>query len=89
MAAAGLTRTIPRRKEMAYITITINAEAGSTTLQERVLPSDLESEFFCTHLVDRLRWAVEDAFRPRTSAQLQQPQRLSAGASTAESVLPL
>jgi hypothetical protein len=45
---------------MAYISITANKDEGSTTLQERVLSSDLESELFCTHLVERLRWAVED-----------------------------
>jgi len=50
---------------MAYISITANKVTankaeGSTTLQERVLSSDLESELFCTHLVERLRWAVED-----------------------------
>jgi len=48
---------------MAYITIKTDADEGSMTLQEEVLPSDLESEFFCTHLVERLRWAVEDAHR--------------------------
>jgi hypothetical protein len=48
---------------MAYITIKTNTDEGSMTLQEEVLPSDLESEFFCTHLVERLRWAVEDAHR--------------------------
>ena len=30
-------------------------------LTERIQPADMESEFFCTHLVERLRWAVEDA----------------------------
>ena len=52
---------------MAYITIKTDADEGSMTLQEEVLPSDLESEFFCTHLVERLRWAVEDADRARSS----------------------
>ena len=45
---------------MAYISIKTNEDEGSMTFQERVLSSDLESEFFCTHLVERLRWAVED-----------------------------
>jgi hypothetical protein len=45
---------------MAYITIKTTTQ-GSMTLQERVLPSDMQSEFFCAHLVERLRWAVEDA----------------------------
>ena len=46
---------------MAYITIETNTDEGLITLQERVVPSDMESEFFCAHLVERLRWAVEDA----------------------------
>ena len=53
---------------MAYITIKTDADQDSMTLKERVLPSDLESEFFCTHLVERLRWAVEDAHRVCPSA---------------------
>ena len=46
---------------MAYITININADEDSMTLKEHIASSDMESEFFCTHLVERLRWAVEDA----------------------------
>ena len=53
---------------MAYITIKTDADQDFMTLKERVLPSDLESEFFCTHLVERLRWAVEDAHRVCPSA---------------------
>ena len=49
---------------MAYITIKSNADEDSMTLQESVAPSDLESEFFCKHLVERLRWAVQDAHAP-------------------------
>lgn len=44
---------------MAYITIT--TDEGCMTLQEGIAPSEMESEFFCAHLVERLRWAVEDA----------------------------
>ena len=44
---------------MAYITIT-NEEEGMT-LREGISPTDMKSEFFCAHLVERLRWAVEDA----------------------------
>jgi hypothetical protein len=47
---------------MAYITIKTNTDEGLITLQERVVPSDMESEFFCAHLIERLRWAVEDAY---------------------------
>ena len=46
---------------MAYITIKTDADEGFITLQERVVPGDMESEFFCAHLVERVRWAVEDA----------------------------
>ena len=46
---------------MAYITIKTNMDEGPITLHERVVPSNMESEFFCGHLVERLRWAVEDA----------------------------
>ena len=49
---------------MAYITIKTDRHEGHMTLQERVLTSDLESEFFCAQLVERLRWAVEDAHAP-------------------------
>ena len=48
---------------MAYITIETNTDEGLITLQERLAPSDIESEFYCAHLVERLRWAVEEAHR--------------------------
>jgi hypothetical protein len=38
---------------MAYITIKTDTDEGCMTFQERVLPSDMESEFFCAHLVER------------------------------------
>ena len=46
---------------MAYITIETNTDEGLVTLRERVVPSDMESAFYRAHLVERLRWAVEDA----------------------------
>ncbi len=46
---------------MAYVTIKTNRNEDHITLQELIAPSDMESEFFCTHLVERLRWAVQDA----------------------------
>ena len=55
---------------MAYITIT-STDEGFMTLQEGIAPSDMESELFCTHLVERLRWAVEDAHVAPSSAQSQ------------------
>ncbi|MGZ6564503.1 MAG: hypothetical protein ACXVH3_36330 [Solirubrobacteraceae bacterium] len=55
---------------MAYITIKTNTDKGLITLQERVVPSDIESEFFCAHLLERLRWAVEDAHSTPSPAEL-------------------
>jgi hypothetical protein len=55
---------------MAYITIT-NTDEGFMTLREGIAPSDMESEFFCAHLVERLRWAVEDAHVAPTPAPSQ------------------
>ena len=73
---------------MAYITIKTDADQDSMTLKERVLPSDLESEFFCTHLVERLRWAVEDAHAPsRRCSSDNNGHRLPP--PRAESMLPL
>jgi hypothetical protein len=46
---------------MAYITITTDTDDGVITFQERVAPGQMESEFYRAHLVERLRWAVEDA----------------------------
>ena len=45
----------------AYITIKTNTDEAFITLQERVVPGDRESEFFCAHLVERVRSAVGDA----------------------------
>lgn len=74
---------------MAYITIKSNADEGSMTLRESVLPSDLESEFFCKHLVERLRWAVQDAHAPvpQRSSDDHNGHRLALRG--AESVVPL
>lgn len=41
--------------------ITTNTDEGHVTLRERVGCGDMDSEFFCAHLVERLRWAVQDA----------------------------
>jgi len=38
-------------------------------LQERVVPSDIESEVFRAHLLERLRWAVEDAHSTPSAGQ--------------------
>ena len=55
---------------MAYITIETNTDEGLVTLRERVVPSDMESEFYRAHLVERLRWAVDDAHRSPSQDEL-------------------
>ena len=42
---------------------------GPIMLQERVVPSDIESEVFRAHLLERLRWAVEDAHSTPSAGQ--------------------
>jgi hypothetical protein len=59
---------------MAYITITNKEEV--MTLREGISPSDMESEFFCATLVERLRWAAEDA-HPASAAQPTESRGLS------------
>lgn len=39
----------------------ISARAGHEVLRERVAASDLESELFVSHLVERIEWALADA----------------------------
>lgn len=39
----------------------ISARAGHEVLRERVVSSDLESELFVSHLVERIEWALADA----------------------------
>jgi hypothetical protein len=69
---------------MAYITIKTNTDEALITLQERLVPSDMESEFFCAHLVERLRWAVEDAHAP-----VPQPSSIAGNQpSTAAAAVP-
>lgn len=55
---------------MAYITIRTNTDEGPIMLEERLAPSDMESEFYCAHLVERLRWAVEDAHSTQSLEEL-------------------
>jgi len=37
------------------------AESSAVTLLERINSSDLESQHFATHLLERLEWAIGDA----------------------------
>jgi hypothetical protein len=45
---------------MAYITIETDTDGGLRTLHENVSCEDLDNQVFSDHLVERLRWAVED-----------------------------
>ena len=38
------------------------------------MPGDMESELFCGHLVERLRWGVEDAHGTPSPAELDGEQ---------------
>jgi hypothetical protein len=40
---------------MAYIAIKTDTDEGLITLQERLAPSNMRSEFFCAHVLERLR----------------------------------
>ena len=55
---------------MPYITIKTNTDEGFITPQERVVPGDMESEFFRAHLLERVRSAVEDAHVAPSLAEL-------------------
>jgi hypothetical protein len=53
-----------RRKRMPQIVITADGKdprRGREVLRERVAVSDLESEMFTAHLVERIEWALSDA----------------------------
>jgi hypothetical protein len=47
---------------MAQILVVADTPSGEATLlNERVVPEQLESEHFAAQLVERIRWAAEDA----------------------------
>jgi hypothetical protein len=46
---------------MAYITIKTNDRGGFRALHERVSRDDLDDGIFCERLIERMRWAVQDA----------------------------
>lgn len=39
----------------------LSTRAGREVMRERVVASDLESELFVSHLVERIEWALADA----------------------------
>jgi hypothetical protein len=49
---------------MPYITNETGTGEGTWRLKERVTSDDMGSEFFCNHLVRRLRWAIADVVTP-------------------------
>jgi hypothetical protein len=67
-----------RRKRMPQIVITadgLESRDGQEVLRERVAASDLESEHFAAHLVERIEWAVEDAHSLEARRQRRQLPR--------------
>jgi len=51
---------------MPQIVVSLNgpeSRAGREVLRERVALTDLESELFTAHLVQRIEWALSDADR--------------------------
>jgi hypothetical protein len=58
------TRNHARRLTVPRILVTADEPDGrekAVVLQERVVPSDLESEHFSAQLVERVGWALVDA----------------------------
>ncbi len=52
-----------------------DGEPRRWTLSERIIPENLESDHYVTHLIERLRWATADAH-----ADESQPAELVSGA---------
>jgi hypothetical protein len=46
---------------MPRIIVTADRPADTVMLSERITSTDFESEHFCSHLTQRLAWAVADA----------------------------
>ena len=49
---------------MAYIIIETDTDGGFRTLHESLSCNDLDNQIFSDHLIERLRWAVEDTVTP-------------------------
>lgn len=54
----------------------LSTRAGREVLRERVVASDLESELFVNHLIERIEWALADA----DSIEARQRRRREAAA---------
>jgi hypothetical protein len=73
--------------EMPQIVITADprdSRRGPEVMRERVAVSDLESDMFAAHLVERIGWALSDAHtlesdRPGRSESERRPTAVPAG----------
>lgn len=62
--------------------IRVIADDGWVAHRERVTPADLESEHFGQQLLERLRWATEDAsYRDALAARDAAPARFAGAVS--------
>ena len=53
-----------RERQMARIVVQAihsDGEPRRWTLSERIVPENLDSDHYVTHLIERLRWATADA----------------------------
>jgi hypothetical protein len=66
-----------------YIVIEPDADAGTWTLKERVTPDDMDSQLFCNHLVERLRWAIADVVTSDSQTTSAKPLAPDPGAGYA------
>ena len=57
---------------MPYVLVTTDDAEPRVLHRERVTPADFETEHFRRCLADRLRWAAEDAARPRRTARWEE-----------------
>jgi hypothetical protein len=64
---------------MAYITIETDTGGGFRTLHESLSCDDLDNQVFSAHLIERLRWAVEDTATPPRKSAAATSATLSSG----------
>lgn len=59
---------------MARVVVIAESQDAPVTYQERVLPSQMESDHFSSQLIERVTWAVEDAQAAERSADRPRPE---------------
>ena len=64
---------------MAYITIETDVDGGCRTLHERLSSEDLDNQVFSDHLIERVRWAVQDTVAPSGESATAPAATLTAG----------